>query len=508
MFTSALSLVASERLTKSTVESSTLPCIAAQSLTTIDIAVLRLSPLDAEDEDVMLQFARLGYRLYLSGLFVHVASSWSLIVWVPASIEQDFVKQLSGYFEVTPISVRQSMHWLKGALARSLTLHNDRITALDSGVLFDDHVMKLELKVSEELTNDKEVRVIIGLQPSRENWRACSLTDLDLELSDTVYIAPSLSGVSLSYIEEESTQDEDSEQWYLEACLRWGYKLTNRLLKLAFRSSNGEMIVSRVFPQMILKKERNLSPEQMLQRHTADSKAVVQLLEVCIGQWSRFLLTSLNTIDVSKCLLSSRPTKIRFKFARAGPREPSKLQEQSSEALPIPHCTVPRNRLPKISFSASKESLPERYERVIKVITGKPSLNTKMRGLLDEIRRELECANTSIPEPVKMKPVKPNKRQAFSKLVAKLSPSDLPRKTPQRTPKKLKTVTGSTTSPIVASLPKKSDRRVRFNTTVLFVDEWNKVHRIKLQQQEAASYHQEDDLQQDIESEFTTSLLS
>lgn len=173
MFTSALSLVASERLTKSTVESSTLPCIAAQSLTTIDIAVLRLSPLDAEDEDVMLH-PPVWDIAYTFWSFVHVASSWSLIVWVPASIEQDFVKQLSGYFEVTPISVRQSMHWLKGALARSLTLHNDRITALDSGVLFDDHVMKLELKVSEELTNDKEVRVIIGLQPSRENWRACS----------------------------------------------------------------------------------------------------------------------------------------------------------------------------------------------------------------------------------------------------------------------------------------------------------------------------------------------
>ncbi|EFO63098.1 Hypothetical protein GLP15_4399 [Giardia lamblia P15] len=508
MFTSALSLVTSEHLVKGKAENITLPCKDLQSVITIDVAVFRLSPLAEEDEDIMLRFARFGYHLYLSGLFVHVASSWSLIVWVPISVEQDLVKQLSRHFEVVPISVHQSMHWLKGALARSLTLHNDRVIALDFGVLLDDRVVKLDLRVSEKLTNDEEARIVISSQPNQENWRACCLVDLDLELCDTVYLAPSLLHVSPSYIEEESTQDEDSEQWYLEACLRWGYKLTDRLLKLAFMSSNGEIVISRVFPQMIVKKEQNLSPEQMLQRHKADSEAVAQLLKACIKRWSCFLLTGLDTIDVSKCLLSNRPTKIPFKLVRVGPRELSKLQEQSSKASSIPCYKRPGSTFPKTSFSASKESLSERYERVIKVITEKPNLNTKMRGLLDEIRRDLECVDTSIPEPVKMKSVKTSKRQTSSKLVAKLSPPDLPRKVPQRTPQKSKKMKGSTASPIVANLPKKSDRRVHFNTTVLFVDEWDKVHRIKLQQQEAVSYHQEDDLQQDIESEFTASFLS
>lgn len=505
MFTSALSLLSAKRYVDSTPENSMLPCCDVQNVVTIDVVAFRLSPLDTEDEDSMIQFARFGYHLYLSGLFVYMISSCSLIVWAPLCMEQNIIKQLGEKFEVMFISVHQCMHWLRSALARSMTLQNSCVTALDSGVVINGYVTEFNLTVSGELNNGKEAQITISLRSRQERWNACCLTSLDLELGDPVYIAPSLSMVSPSYVVEESTQDENSEHWYLGACLSWGYRLCEVLLKVAYMSNDGEVVVSRIFPQMILKRIAESPSAQTTQRNMSESDTVMQLLNTCIAQWSCFSMTLLDTIDVNKCLLLNKTKRTLFKFVQV---ESSSLQKASSRTPLTPRARPFREESSRSASLAPKETLSERYEKVIKALTEQSSLNTKMRGMLDEIRRDLEYKDTSIPEPVNMKPVKTSRRQISSKLVATLSPPDIPRKASRRTPKKLKKAKESSASPVITSLPKKSDRRVHFNTTVLFVDEWDKVHRIKLQQHEAVSYHQEDDLQQDIESEFTASLLS
>lgn len=507
MFTSALNLLNSDPAIDNVPKNVVSAYSKVQDIMVIDVSAIRLSPLATENEDAVLQFARFGYQLYLSGLFVHMISPSVLIVWVPTSMKEDFVMKLSKRFEVSFISTAQSIHWLKSALTRNLTLHNNSVIVLDCGVLFGEYSITLTLTTSTEFVNTMEATVIISIQLGKNEWRVCCWNDLEFELTNIVYVAPSFLAILPRYVEEESTQDEASEHLYLDGCLRWGYRLCETLLRLAYLSNDGDIVVFRVFPQMLLKKITLTQSTQISQSGvgTSDSSTATQLIKTCIEKWRCFSIELLDTIDISKCLLSCKPKRVPFKFTKIGSHN---HYEEIPEAASIYSIKPIKTTLSKASFTTANKDSLERHRKVIKALTAQSSLCPKMRSLLDEIRRDLECKDASVPEPVKMKQVKATKRQLSSKSAVKLLPSDTDKKASSKDKKKSKKVKELSTTPILPNISKKSNRRVHFNTTVLFVDEWDKVHQIKLQQHESISYYHENDIQQDIESEFTTSLLS